>query len=557
MRARSIGRALLTVAPVLLAVALALRTVTRDSCTVDEFGNLPLTVVYWRGDALHVDRGNPPLTRWIQGIPLLPAHPDAGVGPAELAGIDTSWDLGYRFEAAHPDDYHRLLVRARLASVALLALTVYGVFLLAAELAGRRAAIVSAFLAAASPNLLAHGRLVTPDIGLAAFTVWAVWAAARAIRRGGTAWPVAAGLLTGAACLSKLSGLLLGPVVALLLLRAGTTWPGRARRVALFALAALLPLYAAYGFPPPGAFQGFPTPLPAPYVAAIQAQLAEPAYPAYLLGQVREQGGWRLYYVVAFLVKTPLPALALFAWAAFAALRRLRARRICVPELLPWIVAVTLFAALGFVTSKNIGIRYLLPVFPLLHAAAAPLFATQGRRRHVANALVALAVAAGVAASAAPLASFNGVENLLGGKRAVLVDSNLDWGQALPDLRDWMEREGIDAVQLAYFGRVDPSLYGVNWWTLRTDEPVRGAVAVSATFAVGRPYVVLVKRRPMLDATRAWSDPDAWRWLRGVPPDEELGGGAILVWKDAAASVAAAREDGETAAGGDVAPSSP
>ncbi|MBZ0266581.1 hypothetical protein K8I85_00360, partial [bacterium] len=152
--------------------------------------------------------------------------------------------------------------------------------------------------------------------------------------------------------------------------------------------------------------------------------------------------------------------------------------------------------------------------------------------------LVALAVVAGILASAAPLASFNGVERLLGGKRAVLVDSNLDWGQALPDLRDWMEREGIDAVQLAYFGRIDPSRYGVNWWTLKT-EPVRGAVAISATLAVGRPYVVRVKRRPSMDATLGWTDPDAWGWLRDVPPDEELGGGAILVWRDAGAAAAA------------------
>ena len=102
-----------------------------------------------------------------------------------------------------------------------------------------------------------------------------------------------------------------------------------------------------------------------------------------------------------------------------------------------------------------------------------------------------------------------------------------------------MEREGIDAVQLAYFGRVDPSIYGVNWWTLKT-EPVHGAVALSATFASGRPYVVRVKRRPVLEATLGWSDAGSWDWLRDVPPDEELGGGALLVWKDAGAAREAA-----------------
>jgi len=523
--------AVLAIVPLALALLLAGRTVGRDSCTVDEFGNLPLAVVYWRADALHVDRGNPPLTRWIQGIPLLAARPDPGVGPAELAAIETSWDLGYRFEDAHRDDYHDLLVRARLASVALLLLTVLGVFVWARDLAGTGPAFASALLAASSPNLLAHGRLVTPDIGLAAFVVWAGWASARAVRTGRWGWAAGAGVIAGAACLAKISGLLLGPVLGAAVLFGPGGGRGRALRLGAFAVAGLAVLYAGYAFPAPGAFRGIPTPLPAPYVAAIDAQLAEGAYPAYLLGHVREHGGWRLYYVVAFLVKTPLPAIALFVLAAFAAARA-RARRPAF--VLPFILAVAFFLALGFVTRKNVGIRYLLPMIPLLHVGAAAAFAGGRRTAVAAWVLAVLAVVSGVTASRAPLAAFNGVEKLLGGKRAVLVDSNLDWGQALPDLREWMEREGIGTVQLAYFGRIDPELYGIDWWTLKT-EPVRGAVAISATLAVGRPYVIRVKRRPSLPTTLGWSGTDSWAWLRDRPPDEELGGGAILVWKDAGA----------------------
>ena len=154
--------------------------------------------------------------------------------------------------------------------------------------------------------------------------------------------------------------------------------------------------------------------------------------------------------------------------------------------------------------------------------------------------LLALAVVAGVSASGAPLAAFNGVERLFGGKRAVLVDSNLDWGQALPDLRDWQKRERVGAVQLAYFGRVDPSLYGITWSTLPS-HPVRGPVAISATFAAGRPYAVLMKEKPSSSPTRAWSSSDTWTWLRELPPDEELGGGAILVWKDIGPALDAAK----------------
>ena len=170
----------------------------------------------------------------------------------------------------------------------------------------------------------------------------------------------------------------------------------------------------------------------------------------------------------------------------------------------------------------------------LVHVACAILFARPRPLPLAAPAaLLAAAVLFGAHASAAPLASFNGVERLFGGKRAVLVDSNLDWGQSLPDLRDWMMREGIDAVQLAYFGRIDPGIYGVTWRTL-PNEPVAGPVAISATLAVGRPYVVRWKTRPFTEPVLSWSRPDTWSWTRDLVPDEELGGGSILVWKDAA-----------------------
>jgi 4-amino-4-deoxy-L-arabinose transferase-like glycosyltransferase len=542
---RSPARVLLLAAlPLVLAAALAARSAFRESCTVDEFGNLPLTVAYWRGGALHVDPGNPPLTRWIQGIPLLPSRAELGCTRAELDSIRTSWDLGYRFEATHGSDYHALLVKARLGSVALLLATVAGVTVLAAELAGPAAALASGLLAAACPNLLAHGRLVTPDVGLACFTVWSLWAARRARRRRDRRSAALAGLLVSCAVLSKFSGLVLFPLVGLALAgvrpaatAAGASRPaGVAARLGVFAAAVLAPIWIAYGLASPGVFRGWPTPFPAPFVAGIVAQLAEPPYPAYLFGELREGGGWSHYHLVAFLVKTPLPVLALFI-AAIALVARERRSEFG----LPLVAVLVFFLVFGAATRKNIGVRYVLPVLPLLHVVAgAVLCGPRATRRPPAVAaaawiLLALSTAQGVAASAAPLAAFNGLEALWGGKRAVLVDSNLDWGQALPDLRAWQEREGIETVQLAYFGRIDPSLYGIRWRTLPS-KPVRGPAAISATLAVGRPYAVLMKERPFLEPERAWSTPDTWTWIRDLPPDEELGSGAILVWKDVGAA---------------------
>jgi 4-amino-4-deoxy-L-arabinose transferase-like glycosyltransferase len=548
---------LLVLPPLLVALALAARTIDRDSCTVDEFGNLPMTVAQRGAANLHIDPGTPPLTRWIQGIGLLGRDVPLGAAEAELAAFTTSWELGYRFEEAHREDYPALLVRARWGSVAMFLLAVALVFGWARELAGARPALVAAMLAATCPNLLAHGRLVTPDIGLAAMLTAAAWMTHRAMRAGesaaggnttdGTAVgrpsvlpaAAAAGALAGAACLCKVSGLFaLGLAAPLIFVPIGAFRP-RLLRAAAFLGTAFLFLHAAYGFPGFGFFRGVPTPFPAPLIAAVQAQLAEGPYPAYLLGQLRADGGWWYYHVVAFLVKTPLPTLALVVLSGLVVLRERRWR-----FLLPRITAGAFLLAFGFVTSKNVGVRYLLPIFPLLFVGVTPAFLAASRSMRVAGgALAAASMVLGLAASGAPLASFNGLERLAGGKRAVLVESNLDWGQSLNELREWQEREGIETVQLAYFGRIDPSIYGVRWRTLRS-EPVQGAVALSATFAVGVPYHVRMKERPFLpEAKPAWSGVDSWAWVRGLPPDEVLGGGSILVWKDMEATLEAAGRD--------------
>ena len=46
---------------------------------------------------------------------------------------------------------------------------------------------------------------------------------------------------------------------------------------------------------------------------------------------------------------------------------------------------------------------------------------------------------------------------------SILVDSNLDWGQDLPALKQVMEARGINSVNLAYFGKAVPEAYGVNY----------------------------------------------------------------------------------------------
>lgn len=90
------------------------------------------------------------------------------------------------------------------------------------------------------------------------------------------------------------------------------------------------------------------------------------------------------------------------------------------------------------------------------------------------------------------LAFFN---ELVGGpdqRYHYLVDSNLDWGQDLKGLKEYLDERGIGRVKLSYFGTVDPALYGLEYEWLpsfhlpappgaRAVLPTTGTIAISAT----------------------------------------------------------------------------
>ena len=43
----------------------------------------------------------------------------------------------------------------------------------------------------------------------------------------------------------------------------------------------------------------------------------------------------------------------------------------------------------------------------------------------------------------------------------ILSDSNLDWGQGVIQLREYMIKEKLDSVKLSYFGSAHPEKYGI------------------------------------------------------------------------------------------------
>ncbi len=486
--------------------ALDLASLPRLSLTYDEPGHLQYGSNLLHGDSDRFDDSKMP----VSAANALPAVVAERLPPGRLH--DT---------LASPE-------AARLPTAAaglLLALLAYR---WAGRLYGGAAALLALFLSAFDPNLIAHSQLATTDLyaalGVAA-TFYAFW---RLDRRRTLGAAVVASLVLGLAQLAKYTSIFLYPLLAAVALAVYAGPLGRAlverdrgrlRRqlrtalgvAALVAAGSLAVVNAGFLFnrtlTPLGRYEfrsdtfrrlqampvlaSLPVPLPYPYLEGLdwvrsRERSGKIFGRIYLCGQLRENEGFRAYYLYAWLVKTPLGAqlLVVLAAAAYALRRRrFRFRRdeiwLLAPALAFWIYFDLFYKA-------QIGIRYLLVAFPLMYVFTGSLLAEPepegekgerlpGARGRIAGPRIETAVAglacAAIAASVAAgfrdgyIAYFNELVPDRGRAYEILADSNLDWGQD-------------DAVLARYLAE-HPGVIA------NPTAPVGGRLVVDANFLTG------------------------------------------------------------------------
>jgi hypothetical protein len=493
-------------AAVALQAGLAIHAMRGSSATFDEGAHLPAGYTHLALGDHRLNPEQPPLVKLLAAAPLLLVRPvmkrdDRAWKEAR------QWEFGRRFLYAW-NDGDRLLFLGRLPVVALASWLLVAVFLEARRRFGPRAAGAALGLAALSPDVLAHGALVTTDVAFALFFFLAVAAFVRLLERATPGRVALASLASGAAFAAKFSAPVLIPVLAAGALLAalgggrmetalhgpGQPVAGRAARVrhaALLlgsvALVTLAVVWASYGFqfalspdpavraagrraletPAPGllprvvAASGNAGVVPEDYARGLLFVMAHSeARRAFLLGELSDTG-FPHYFLATFLLKTPLPLLLLVA-AALARGARL-ARR---DALFLW-APVLVYLAFTLARGLQIGHRHLLPVYPFLFVAAGEAASRLWSRRRPAGLVTAALLGAWYAGGTLRnhphhLAYFN---ELAGGPRngwRVLVDSNLDWGQDLKRLAAWTRERRVSRIKLSYFGSAPPSYYGID-----------------------------------------------------------------------------------------------
>jgi hypothetical protein len=468
-----------------------------DSATFDESAHLAAGVSYLETGYFRLNPEHPPGAKMLAAAPLIVLGRGGGDyrSAAWTARPADEWAFGFALLNGPAGDPVRRdpaarLVPARLVMLALGVLLCLVVYAWARELWGPAAGLLALALAVTCPTILAHARLVTTDLpgalGMLA-TAWLFW---RFTRRPTPLRAVALGGAVAAALLLKFNTVLLAPILVVL---AAVAVVGRrltirqgALAVGIAGLVGVLGIWAAYGFryaasPDPSYAMPWPSlaaaaPLSPALTFAREHRLLPEAYlfglgyakaeasgrTAFLDGE-ESNAGWLRYFPEAFLLKTPLAFLLLVVWAIGAATIAARGASfdgwcLTIPPLL--------FAFVAIGSRFNIGHRHIAVVYPFLCVAAAPSAAWlsgKGVRRWGVATLTAGCAVSFALASPGYLSYFN---VLGGGARAGwkhLVDSNIDWGQDLLRLRQWMEAHGVHDVDLAYIGTADPRAYGIDF----------------------------------------------------------------------------------------------
>jgi hypothetical protein len=498
--------AAIAVAAVALQTGLSVHAMRGSSATFDEGTHLPAGYTHLVLGDHRLNPEQPPLVKLLAAAPLLAAWPVMKTGDRAWAE-SRQWEFGRRFLYAW-NDADRLLFLGRLPIVALASCLLVAVFLEARRRFGPAPAAAALGLATLSPDVLAHGALVTTDLGFSLFFFLSVAAFARLLERTTPARLVAASLATGAAFATKFSAPILVPVLALggLLAAVGggpmerairgparpvTGRAARVRHVALLlaavGLATVAVVWAAYGFrsalsPDPAVRAAGRASLEAPATGLVPRAVAaagnaglvpedyargflfvmthSEARPTFLLGELSDTG-FPQYFLVTFLLKTPVPLLLLVAFA-LARVPRL-ARRDAIFLWLP----VLVYAASTVGRGLQIGHRHLLPLYPFLFVAAGEAVGRLWSWRRPLGLASVVVLGAWYATGTLRnhphhLAYFNEIAGGPDDGWRSLVDSNLDWGQDLKRLAGWMRESGVSRIKLSYFGSAPPSYYGID-----------------------------------------------------------------------------------------------
>lgn len=487
-------------------------TISRLSPTYDEPPHIASGFAYWKMGEYRLNiLDHPPFAKMFAAVPLLFMKPVLPVHHPSYANRQ-QYSFGNLFLYHNRLDAEKILSAGRIMILILSCLLGLAVFIWAQGIGGYAAGLVSLVLYVFSSNFIGHGTLVTTDVPLALFYFLSVYCLWRWFRNPTVARTVLCGVAAGFALGSKFSGVIISPVFIVLLIlnpsQIKIKFSGLIFHIFVFFCSVFFVMLLLYR----GNSIGL-------YLDGIEylSGYMKRGWSTFMAGR-HSLSGWRHYFAVTFLLKTPVGLLALLGLSAVFFRKAAREEKIFL--LIPPLV----FFAVASFSRIQIGHRHILPVYPFLFVwtgySIKNLYDRKSRLVVSTASAILLLWYIFSCMSAHPwhLGYFNEIAGGPANGYKFLTDSNVDWGQGLKELGIWYKKNNPSVIYFSYFGTGDPHYYGIRYVpvgfvTHVPDEERQGDDIVPG----GSERIFFAVSATNLQATY-YSDREVFSFLKGIPP---------------------------------------
>lgn len=572
----------------LMLAVLAFGSSAGDSLTVDESPHIAAGYSYVVEGDYRLNPEHPPLLKLLSGISIWVGDKLTNQNiyfpnniPDWTDRVNAQWDMGYAFLFNSGNDANTIIWWARLPTIIVLLLglpyIIYSVFY---HTRNKSIALISGILYAFSPNVIAHGRLVTTDLiaSLSFLIVIDIWIRYLQNQSGKNIFYLI--LAIAFAFLSKFSTILLLPLIFLtgfgyivikywqdktVLKRSGLL----IRDFIIMALGVFVVINLVYFITMRN------------MSVETQLQLVQESFPQdnqisditkqtlssiiqfpglqyfgqYLLGQamvVQRVGGGNTtfllgkftnqsfieYFPLTYLLKENLVIIlslfSIFLASILIIPVKLKSKgkkwrssilnnwyiiNIAIMILIYWFISIR--------GNLNLGIRHILPAVMLTYIIIAFGIVKILIPLRFSKVLLSVFLIWYIAATTLVYPSYISNLNILAGQNQgyqIFIDSNLDWGQDLKRLNNWTKEKNIDTLYIDYFGTADVQYYLPNTKIIpvkSTDGPKIGYTAISATMFQDSFY----KRQNDQNYQEYW-------WFAWRSPDYIIGNSILIYYND-------------------------
>lgn len=568
---------------------LALGSSAGDSLTVDESPHIGAGYSYIVKGDYRLNPEHPPLLKILSGTSVWIGAKLTGntvnfpdTIPAWTEKSNAQWDIGYSFLFTSGNDANTIIWWARLPTILLLLLGgVYLTYSVYYHTKSKSISVLTLILYAFSPNVIAHGRLVTTDIIASISFIIAIDIWVRYLKKPTKKYSILLILAISFAFLSKFSTILLLPLFFVTGFGyIGVKYWGTKelikksavllRDASIILLGVFIIINGVYYYTMRNMSvdtqialikDSIPRDEPISNNArnALITIVSQPGlqyFGQYLLGQTmvigRVAGGnttfllgrftnqsFTEYFPITYILKEHFAILAILGSLVLVSIAiGIRAiqdnkfklnRKWLLKYWYEWtvITMILLYWVISIRGNLNLGIRHILPAVILTYIIIAIGIIRILLPLRFSKIILGILLLWYMGTTLLAYPSYISHLNVLAGQNQgyqIFTDSNLDWGQDLKRLHIWTKGQNIDTLYIDYFGTGDVKYYlsDINIIPVKSsDGPKIGYTAISATMFQDSFY--LKQKNP--DFQEYW-------WLMGRQPDYIIGNSILIYYNN-------------------------